>query len=401
MSAELSAPASNMRSISEDRAPLWGAVFALSFGAFALVASEWLPVSLLTPIARDLSITEGQAGQGISVAGAFALLTSLFITSIAGRIDRKTILLAFTGLMIVSGIIVSAAPNYITFMAGRGLVGIAIGGFWSISAATAMRLVPLAKVPQAIAILNGGNALATVIAAPLGSFLGSVIGWRGAFFFIVPVAAIVFVWQLISLPSLKAVASDKPAPVFRLLLRPVVRLGMAAVGLFFMGQFALFTYLRPFLETVTQVDGTSLSLMLLLIGLAGFLGTTVVGAVIRTGLYRVLIVSPAIMAAISLCLVAFGQDKTLTAILLGLWGLFATSAPVAWWTWVSVTLPEDVEGGGGLMVGVVQLAVTSGAIIGGLLYDHLGYQATFAASVTMLLGSFALALLTTKAPARR
>jgi hypothetical protein len=39
--------------------------------------------------------------------------------------------------------------------------------------------------------------------------------------------------------------------------RPVVRLGMAAVGLFFMGQFALFTYLRPFLETVTQVDGTS------------------------------------------------------------------------------------------------------------------------------------------------
>ena len=69
-------------------------------------------------------------------------------------------------------------------MIGRAFIGVAIGGFWSMSAATAMRLVPDDKVPRALTILNGGNALATVVAAPMGSFLGGLIGWRGAFFLV-------------------------------------------------------------------------------------------------------------------------------------------------------------------------------------------------------------------------
>lgn len=168
----------------------WGAVLAMSLAAFALVASEFMPVSLLTPLAADLQITEGQAGQGISVSGLFALLTSLLIAGVAARVERKRLLLALTVLMIVSGTVVALAPNYPVFMLGRALIGVAIGGFWSLSAATAMRLVPEPQVPRALAIVNGGNALATVIAAPLGSFVGGLIGWRGAFFCVVPVATL-------------------------------------------------------------------------------------------------------------------------------------------------------------------------------------------------------------------
>ncbi|EHK55569.1 major facilitator transporter [Mesorhizobium alhagi CCNWXJ12-2] len=109
------------------------------------------------------------------MSGAFAVLTSLFISSLAGQLDRKMLLLALTGLMIVSGTIVAIAPNYEIFMIGRAFIGVAIGGFWSMSAATAMRLVPEHQVPRALAILNGGNALATVIAAPLRSFLGGLM----------------------------------------------------------------------------------------------------------------------------------------------------------------------------------------------------------------------------------
>lgn len=181
--------------------PAWGAVLAMSLAAFVLVASEFMPVSLLTPVAADLHVSEGQAGQGIAVSGAFALITSLFIASIAAQVDRKWLLLGLTLLMIVSGTVVAFAPNYPVFMLGRALIGVAIGGFWSLSAATAMRLVPDDQVPQALAIVNGGNALATVVAAPLGSFLGAIIGWRGAFFCIVPVAAIALVWLLLDRKS--------------------------------------------------------------------------------------------------------------------------------------------------------------------------------------------------------
>src|SRR3954468_24255450 len=151
----------------------WSGVLAMSLCVFALIASEFMPVSLLTPIASDLQVTEGQAGQAIAVSGAFAVLTSLFISSVAGQLDRKILLLVLTGVMAASGTIVAAAPNYVVFMIGRALIGLVIGGFWSMSAATAMRLVPEHQVPRALAVFNGGNALATVVAAPLGSFLGS------------------------------------------------------------------------------------------------------------------------------------------------------------------------------------------------------------------------------------
>jgi predicted MFS family arabinose efflux permease len=374
----------------------WGPIFAMSLAAFALVASEFMPVSLLTPIAADFHISEGQAGQAISISGAFALLTSLFIASLAGRLDRKILLLSLTLLMVASGTVVAFAPNYIIFMGGRALIGIAIGGFWSLSAATAMRLVADRHVPRALAILNSGSALASVLAAPLGSFLGAIIGWRWAFFCIVPVAAIAFFWKLFSLPAMKVESRPDSGNAFRLLARPVVAMGIAACALFFMGQYTLFTYLRPFLEKVTQVDVNALSLMLLAMGVAGFIGTTLVGALLNKHLYLTLTAIPVLMALIALAFVFVGSSVTATAILLALWGLIATAAPVGWWTWMARTLPDDAEAGGGLVVAMVQLAIMGGATIGGVLFDMHGYRATFGASAVMLVVAAMLTILTAR-----
>ena len=375
----------------------WSAVLAMSLAAFALVASEFMPVSLLTPIAADLHITEGQAGQGISVSGAFALITSLLIASIAARVERKKLLLSLTLLMIVSGTIVALAPGYPSFMIGRALIGIAIGGFWSLSAATAMRLVAPDQVSRALAMVNGGNALATVIAAPAGAFLGSLIGWRGAFFCVVPVAALAAVWLMISLPSFKAERKAGGANALQLMRQPPVALGMIAVSVFFMGQFMLFTYLRPFLEGVTGVSVSTLSLMLLGLGLAGFIGTFLIERFMGRGLYRTLTVIPLIMAGIALALVNFGESAMLTAVLLGLWGLVATAAPVGWWTWLAQTLPDDAEAGGGMLVAIVQLAIAGGAIVGGLAFDQSGYKATFELSAAVLVVASVLAWLAGRA----
>lgn len=369
---------------------------------FALIASEFMPVSLLTPIASDLKITEGQAGQGIAISGAFAVLTSLSISAFAGRINRKTLLLLLTVLMCASGVVVALAPDFLIYMAGRALIGVVIGGFWSMSAATAMQLVPAAKVPRALAIFNSGNALATVVAAPLGSYLASFIGWRGAFFCLVPVGVLVFVWQWVSLPSMAAQArAPGSGNVFRLFKSRVVTLGMLAVGTFFMGQFALFTYLRPFLETVTRVDVSTLSVILLVAGVAGFVGTVVIGRFLNASFYITLTVIPIAMAAIAVALIVAGASLAATVVLLGIWGLVGTAAPVGWWSWLARTLPRDAEAGGGLMVAVVQLSIAFGSTLGGALFDGVGYQGTFAASAGILLVAALLATLTARAARSR
>ncbi|END1364190.1 MFS transporter [Salmonella enterica subsp. enterica] len=376
----------------------WSGVFAMTLCVFALIASEFMPVSLLTPMAQTLRVTEGMAGQGIAISGAFAVVTSLFISVLAGTLNRKTLLLGLTCIMAISGAVIAMAPNYLTYMAGRALIGIVVGGFWSMSAATAMRLVPVHRVPLALAIFNSGNALATVVAAPLGSWLGSVVGWRGAFFCLVPVAIIAFVWQLLSLPSMsvtrQAAASRN---VFTLFRRRVITLGMLGVGIFFMGQFTLFTYIRPFLETVTRVDAATVTLVLLVIGVAGFIGTTLIGRVLKRGFYPTLMAIPVLMAITALALIAFGSQVAIVTALLGLWGLISTAAPVGWWAWVPRTFPQNAEAGGGLMVAMVQLSIALGSTVGGLLFDHHGYQSTFLASAAMLIIATVLIFLTSRA----
>jgi predicted MFS family arabinose efflux permease len=353
--------------------PAWGAVHAMALCVAVLIASEFMPVSLLSPIADELRLTEGQAGQAIAVSGLFAVATSLSITLLAGRLDRRILLLGLSAMLVVSGAIVALAPDFLVLMAGRALLGVAIGGFWSISAATIMRLVPSAAVPRGLAILNGGNAIATTVAAPLGSFLSGLIGWRGAFFCVVPLAIAALAWQALTLPRLPAAHRPAGRGVVRLLRDRRVATGLLAVMLLFMGQFALFTYLRPFLEQVTGVDVPTLSALLLVVGVAGFVGTTLIGRILeRARLHLVLAAIPAIMAGIAVGLGLFGASTGVTAALLAGWGLVGTAAPVAWWTWLARSLPEDAEAGGGLMVAIIQLAITLGATLGGLVFDAGG-----------------------------
>jgi len=151
---------------------------------------------------------------------------------------------------------------------------------------------------------------------------------------------------------------------------------------------------------VTHTTAATTSLLLLVIGIAGFVGTTLIGGLLKDRLYPTLVAIPLLMAAIGLALIVGGGSVAVTALLLGVWGLVGTSAPVGWWTWLARTLPDDAEAGGGLIVAVVQLCIAAGAAIGGLLFDGLGYRATFGASAAILVVASVFALLAGRAARR-
>jgi predicted MFS family arabinose efflux permease len=136
-------------SVRETSVP-WSAVVCLSLLTFLLVGLEFLPVSLLTPIAQDLAITEGQAGQAITMSGILAVLTSLFGNGLLRRLDRRLVVLLYTAILVVSSLAVALAPDFTVFLLGRALVGIAIGGFWSLSTAILARLAsgPICRRPS-------------------------------------------------------------------------------------------------------------------------------------------------------------------------------------------------------------------------------------------------------------
>ncbi len=141
--------------------------------------------------------------------------------------------------------------------------------------------------------------------------------------------------------------------------------------------------------------------VLLVIGAAGFIGTLLIDRVLQRRFFQTLVAIPLLMALIALVLTVLGGWPAIVVVLLGLWGLTGTSAPVGWWAWIARVFPEDAEAGGGLFVAVVQLSIALGSTLGGLLFDRTGYQATFFASAAMLLIAAFLTILTarSKAPA--
>ncbi|TDW20287.1 putative MFS family arabinose efflux permease [Rhizobium azibense] len=371
----------------------WIAVTCLSLLTFLLVGLEFLPVSLLTPIASDLSVSEGQAGLAITISGVFAVITSLFGNGLLSRVDRKAVVLLYTGILVISSLAVALTPNFALFLMGRALVGVAIGGFWSLSTAILARLALKPDLPKAIALLQGGTAFAIVVAAPLGSFLGGLIGWRGTFLITVPIGLAALVWQLTVLPKVPATETVSVGRMLGLFRNRAFLIGMAATGLVFMGMNALSIYLRPFLEGVTGVGLNAISLMLLGVGLGGLAGTSLIGFVLRRHLAAALIGLPGTVALIALLLIGFGSSPLATATLLVLWGFFSTPTPVAWNTWMARLVPGELEAAGGVQVALIQLAIAGGAFAGGVLFDSAGWWSAFLLAALLLAGSAAFGAL--------
>ncbi|MBU9189637.1 MULTISPECIES: MFS transporter [Burkholderia] len=380
---DIGTPTSSATVIPVERAS-WSAVYALALGVFGLVTAEFLPASLLTPLAASLGITEGTAGQAVTVTAAVALVTSLLIAVLTRGIDRRRVLLAFSVLLVISNLLVASAGSFLAILLGRVLLGIALGGFWTMSAATAMRLVPAAMVPRALSIIFSGVAVATIAAAPLGSYFGHLIGWRNVFYAAAAIGALALAAQFATLPSMAPSGTTRLRTLLDVLRRPTVGIGMFAVTLVFTGHFAFFTYLRPFLEDVAGVGVNALSAILLGYGVANFLFTPVAGRALERGLRPMMIAMPALMVVLGAALALFGKLTALDAVLVALWGAAFGGVPVAWSTWVTRVVPDEAESAGGLIVAAIQLAISLGAAAGGVVFDTNGATGVFVAAAVVL-----------------
>ncbi|WP_353980227.1 MFS transporter [Salinicola endophyticus] len=371
----------------------WFAVIALTLGVFSLVMAEFLPASLLTPMADSLAISEGQAGQAVTVTAVVALLSGLLVASVTQRLDRRHVLLAFSLLMIAANLTVAFAPGLAWLLLGRVLLGIALGGFWALSAATVMRLVSEHDVPRALSLLFAGVPIATISAAALGSYLGDLFGWRDVFLLATAISVLTLIFQYLTLPRM---TPERPTPLGTLvsvMKRPGMMVGIVAILLVFCGHFAFFTYVRPFLEGVSHMGINALSSTLLAFGVANFVGTLAAGYLLERSLRLTLLLMPLVMGSLGWLLATLGGFSPGTdAFMVALWGFAFGAVPVAWSTWITRVVPDEAESGGGLIVASIQLAIALGAAVGGVMFDLSGVLGVCATAGTLLLAGAALVL---------
>lgn len=334
----------------------WPAVASIAFSVATIVVAELLPSSMLTPMARDLRVSEGVVGQTITATTLAALVASLTIPGVTRGTDRRLMMLCFSGLLIVSSVMTALASSFALVIAARVLLGVAVGGFWALAAALAIRLVPPSAVPRALSIVFGGVSVAMVAGAPLGSYFSEIVGWRGVFLGATGLGFICWLWQLAVLPSMPALPPGATSGIGAVARRPGVPAAMFALACIFAGNMAFFTYMRPFYETVTGLDIEALSGLLLAFGLANALGTWLTGWVLMRSFAMTLLLVPLALAAVAAGLVLGGTSAVATTLLTIAWGFLFGAVPVSWSSWITRNLRDDIESAGGLQVAVIQLA---------------------------------------------
>jgi predicted MFS family arabinose efflux permease len=367
-----------------DDKPAWRAVFSMMLGVFGLVTAEFLPASLLTPMAADLRVTEGAAGQAVTATASMALAASLLIAPATRRFDRRHVLLGFSFLLIVSNLLVAFAPSLPVLLGARLLLGAALGGFWAMATAVVMRLVPSTLIPRALSILFSGVSAATVLAAPIGSYLGDALGWRDVMLIAAALGALALVVQFATLPSLAPSGSARLSTLVEVAARPGIGIALVAITLVFTGHFALFTYVRPYIEIVTHAGISSVSGILLGFGVANFFGAYLGGLMIARSLRLTLVIMPLVMGIVGLALAGAGGSIVGDGAMVALWGLAFGAVPVAWSTWLARSIPDEAESGGGLMVAAIQFAIGLGAGLGGAVFDMSGPRGVFGSAGAIL-----------------
>jgi predicted MFS family arabinose efflux permease len=373
-------------SVRSERAGWTGALILMAT-SFTLVLAEFLPPSLLTPMAASLHITEGQAGQTVTVTALMGFLVAPIVSMMFPRLDRRTLLTGIALTAALSNILVALSPNLVLLLVARLILGAAISGFWAMSLAIVAQLVAPERLGRGLMLVNGGTTVATVAGVPLGVYLGSVFDWRVVFAGVAVVSVIVAIALRAALPAIAPASSSGFRELGETLKVPGLSLSLIGHVLTVLGHFAAFTYIRLAFERVQGIDAGGIAGLLVAFGIGGLAGNLVGGLLVDKHLNLMRFVVPALIG-VGIAAVVFFPGQ-FWAVLVGatVWGLGFGAWLLVVSTWMGRLAPGRMEAVGGLIVSGFQIAITLGAGIGGVIADNAGVQVTLvAAAIAALVG---------------
>jgi predicted MFS family arabinose efflux permease len=374
----------------------WLAVGSVTIGAFAFVTTEFLPVGLLPQVARELGVTPGTAGLMVTVPGVIAAISAPGMMLGAGRIDRRHILLTLSVLLLASNLISAFAPSFAVMLLGRALLGASLGGFWTLALAAAGRLVRPSDSAKATAMILTGVTCATVIGVPLGTFIANLASWRVSFMATGVLVAVALAAQALLVPRLPSSAALRMGDLIALVRRPHARRSLWMVALIFGAHFSSYTYIAPFLLQNAGFELSGITWLLLAFGFIGFVSNFTVSATVTRNLKASLItvVSLLMFALLAMPLLRHSAPAVMVAVLA--WGIAFGAIPLCLSVWMQQAVPDLPEAGSALFVGIIQVAIASGSLIGGTVVDRVGIPADFwFGSALALLGLAAISSFST------
>lgn len=368
MSAATSHPKAQRTAVN-DRLPL-AALLALAMTGFVAITTETLPAGLLPFIGQGLHVSQAMAGQFVTVYAAGSLVAAIPLVAATQTWRRRPVLLLAIGGLLAFNTVTALSGSYTLTLAARFLAGVAAGLVWGMLAGYARRLVAPELQGRALALAMVGTPVALSIGTPAGSLLGGLAGWRAAFLVMSGLTVLLVGWVLWAVPDRPGQDTGKRRGIGAVLVTPGIRPVLLVVFAWMLAHNVLYTYAAPFMARA-GLDG-QVDVVLLVFGVAAFLGIWITGLVVDRSLRASVLLSLAVFAMVCVVLAAFGHSPVIVLGAVAVWGLTFGGASTLLNTASADTAGDAVDVAAAMVTTAWNMAIAGGGIVGGLLLGQFG-----------------------------
>ncbi|MFI3245576.1 MAG: sugar transporter [Ferrimonas sp.] len=364
----------------------WLSVWLLALTAFVFVSTEFIPVGLLAALGDSFQMSAVDIGPMLTVYAAVVALSSLPAVLLFAKFERKSLLLGLMAIFVLSHVVCVWAPNYYTLLAGRVGVALCHALYWAIAPALVVRLAPEGQGAKALSIFATGCVLALVLGIPLGRVLGQIIGWRSIFALVGGLTLVVMALLWRGLPQLPAQhgGSWRSLPA---LARNHALLWLYAVTVMAVSaHYMVYTYLEPLLQEHFGYNPNITTLMLLLFGGSGLIGSWIFGRYQAGHPRRLLTLSIVVLAAAMALLPVAAMDLWLLLLLCVVWGTGMMMLCLSLQSKSLKLAPDATDVAMAIYSGLFNVGIGGGALLGSIMASRYGivYNGAWATLLLLL-----------------